>query len=76
MPTTPNSPPSTGPGPGVPQNSWKVTCTWPEKETFPEPGLRIEVHRKDGSTSQETVKEFDFHYYDTTANLKVVCLVE
>ena len=29
-----------------PQNSWKVACTWPEKETFPEPGLRIEVHRK------------------------------
>ena len=59
-----------------PRNTWRVICTWPEKEDFPEPGLKITVHRKDSSTSQETVKEFDYHHFDTTANLKVIYFVE
>ena len=60
---------------GGPNREWRAVCTWPQKEPFPEAGLQITVHRKDGSTSQETVKEFEFHRYDTAANLKVVCFV-
>ena len=54
-----------------PNNSWRATCYWPEHEPFPLPGDIITVHRKDGSTSLQTIAEFEYHHYGTDARLMV-----
>ncbi len=55
--------------------SWNATCKWPEGEDFPRPGLRIRIHRKDGSVQERSITEMLYHHYDTSGNLKITCTV-
>ena len=60
---------------GGEHNDWLATARWPEKEPFPEPGERITMHRKDGSTSLKTIQEVVHHHFDQVGELRLVCTV-
>lgn len=55
---------------------WMIRAVWREKEPWPEPGTAVTVHRKNGTTSQATIREVDHHRYDMAANLVLTCSVE
>ena len=55
---------------------WKIQAKWREKESWPEPGTVVTVHRKNGTASQETIAEVENNYFDRAANLVLVCRVE
>ena len=44
--------------------------------TPPEPGNQVTVHRKDGTTSLETIREVEGLIYLPTGRAKLDCLIE
>ena len=59
----------------ITKKDWAIIAHWPEKEDPPSPGDTLVVHRKDGSTSVETVKEVLRTSYSTSMRLRVHCQV-
>ena len=41
------------------ESQWGVTAIWPDKDPLPEPGETITVHRKDDTTSEVTLREYN-----------------
>ena len=56
-------------------NQWGVVAFWPEKEDLPQPGDIITVHRKDETTSVETIAEVRNTNYTPAARLRVLCTI-
>ena len=54
---------------------WTVAATWPVKEPLPEVGAVITVHRKDGTSSTETISEVDGLLYDMSGRARLHCWV-
>ena len=52
---------------------WKIRAKWLEKESWPEPGTVVTVHRKNGSDSQETILEDGESRYDRAGNMILTC---
>lgn len=57
-------------------NHWRATASWPEREDPPEPGDRIDVHRRDGSSSRHNVKEILHIRVDSSGRRRVTVSVE
>ena len=55
---------------------WGISAHWPDNEPLPEPGDKVTVHRKNGSTSVETIREVDGLLYLPTGKARLDCLVE
>ena len=54
---------------------WEAIAYWPHGEPLPQPGDRITVHRRDGSTTTAVVREADLRY-TSTGRGRVQCIVE
>ena len=48
-------------------NQWGITTYLPERDQPPQEGLQVTVHRKDGSTSVETIADVSAPVYDRMA---------
>ncbi len=57
-------------------NQWKARCYWPESKPLPEPGDVITVHRKDGSTSNATIKEAEGLLYRPSGRANLTCFLK
>ena len=55
---------------------WGITAYWPDREPLPDPGDRVTVHRKDGSTATATVREMPELRYLPDGRGRVYCWVE
>ena len=55
---------------------WGVSAHWPDNEPLPEPGDQVTVHRKNGSTSVETIREVDGLIYLPTGQARLDCFVD
>ena len=58
-----------------PRDTWKVTARWPDMDNPPEPGQTITVHRKNGSSSEETISEVGEFRLDRAAEWQITCKV-
>ena len=58
------------------QNQWGITAYWPDRENPPVPGQQVTVHRKDGSSSLETIMEVYEPIIDRMARPIIRCAVE
>ena len=56
-------------------SGWHIRATWPDKEPLPEPGDQVTVHRKNGSTSVETVREVEGLIYLPDGRGRLDCYV-
>ena len=56
--------------------NWIISATWPDREPLPNVGETVTVHRKDGSSSDETITEVDRITYDMSGRAKLRCLVK
>ena len=56
--------------------NWTVVATWPDGEPLPLPGDSITVHRKDTTTSTETISEIDGFIYDQFGKPRLHCWVQ
>ena len=56
-------------------DGWVITARWPNNEAPPEPGLEVAVHRKDGSSSFQTILETVREGYDYVGERKVWCAI-
>ena len=59
----------------IPNNEWGIAARWPEKDELPLPGDTVVVHRRNGTTSNETIGEVLRTYYSRSLNLQVLCKV-
>ena len=57
-------------------NSWGVQATWREPSQLPQPGDSITVHRKNGTTSNTTIRELTHTHYNKSGNLVVHCRIQ
>ena len=55
---------------------WTIVAHWPDGEKLPEVGEQVTVHRKNGSTSVETIHEVEGLRYLPTGRAQLRCLVE
>lgn len=55
---------------------WGVQATWPEGEPLPEPGDRVTVHRRNGTSSVETLREVEGLMFRPDATARLTCFVE
>ena len=56
--------------------TWTVVATWPDREPSPEVGDTITVHRKNGTTSVETISEIDGLIYRPDGKGRLHCWVQ
>ena len=54
---------------------WGAVATWPEQETLPNVGDTIDIHRKDGRVSTNTITEVDGLRYDMMGRARLHCWV-
>ena len=55
---------------------WGVTTRWLDNEPLPEPGEQVTVHRKNGSTSVETLREVEGLIYQPDGTARLDCFIE
>ena len=56
-------------------SGWSIRATWPDKEPLPEPGDQVTVHRKNRTTSVETIREVEGLIYLPSGQAKLDCYV-
>ena len=54
---------------------WRIVAHWPDKEPLPNPGDRVSVHRKDGSSSTAVILEVELRYLPT-GRAQLRCMIE
>ena len=57
------------------ETGWNIQASWRESEPWPLPGTTVTVHRKNGTTSRETILEVENTYYDRAVNFNLICSV-
>ena len=55
--------------------TWGIVAYWPDKEPPPNPGDRVTVHRKDGSSSTAVILEVDLRYL-LSGRAQLRCMIE
>ena len=55
---------------------WGIQATWPEREPLPEPGDQVTVHRKNGTTSLETIREVEGLIFQLDGTARLDCFIE
>ena len=58
------------------RGSWGIVAYWPDGEPMPEPGDRVTVNRRDGSTSIAVIHEVEGLRYLPTGRAQLRCMVE
>ena len=56
--------------------TWGIVAYWPDQEPLPDPGERVTVHRKDGSTSVVTIHEVEGLRYLPTGRAQLRCMID
>ena len=57
------------------RGGWEIVAHWPDKEPLPNPGDRVSVHQKDGSSSTAIILEVDLRYLPT-GRAQLRCMIE
>ena len=57
-------------------SQWGIIARWPDKEDLPNPGDTVVVHRKNSTTSTETIREVLRTGYSPSITLQVFCSVD
>ena len=57
------------------RGGWGIVAHWPDKEPLPNPGDRVNVHRKDGSFSTAIILEVDLRYLPAS-RAQLRCMIE
>ena len=57
------------------RSGWGIVAHWPDKEPLPNPGDRVTVHRKDGSSSTAVILEVELRYLPT-GRAQLRCMIE
>ena len=56
-------------------NRWGIVAYWPDQEPPPEPGELVLIHRKDGTSSNETITEVEGLRYGMDGRGRLYCRV-